>query len=116
MTVEVVGLKMYQNIGTMFMQAALVQCICLGCNSTFAITLKLLSLRHKLLQFAGPCPRCRRDLKIVLKYELLYKENLSNSGTIAYQNIKLTELKGVAYAFTCMECDNSYIQKTAAIS
>lgn len=26
MTVEVVGLKMYQNIGTMFMQAALVQC------------------------------------------------------------------------------------------
>ena len=46
----------------------------------------------------------------------MHRENLVNCATIASQNLKLNELKGVNYAFTCSECDEMYIQKTAALT
>ena len=81
----------------------------MGCSTAFVITCKLLSLKHKILRFSNPCTKCRRDLKIVIQYDIMHKENMTNCATVGAINIKLSELKGVVYAFTCGECDYSYI-------
>ncbi|TNV80322.1 hypothetical protein FGO68_gene2992 [Halteria grandinella] len=114
--VTVVGLKIYQNIGTLFLQQAQVSCQCMGCNSTFSITCKLLSLKHRLIRLFAPCPKCQRDIKVVFQYSIMHAQNIQNSAVIAYKNIKITEVKGVNYAFTCGNCDNTYIQKQSALT
>lgn len=112
---EVQGLKIYQNIGTLYLQSLTVQCKCLGCSGVFAITCKLLSLKHRLLRLCSPCPKCKRDIKLVVRYEIMHKENMTHCATIASQNLTLLDLKGAVYAFTCSECDNSYIQKQSGL-
>ena len=106
---------MFENIGTLFLQAIIIQCKCLGCSGVFSITCKLLSLKHRLLRLFSPCPKCKREIKLVVRYEIMHKENMSHCATLASQNLNLIELKGVVYAFTCSECDNSYIQKQSAL-
>lgn len=100
----------------MYMQSATIQCQCLGCSTVFSITCKLISLKQRLLRLVSPCPKCKRALKVVVRYELLHRDNLTFSGIVATQGVKIKELKGVAYAFTCGECENCYIQKISSLT
>ncbi|CDW85631.1 UNKNOWN [Stylonychia lemnae] len=108
-TIQLLGLKM-SNIGTMFLQNITFSCQCLGCNGQFNITCKLLSLKQKILSFDSPCPVCKRNIKLYTNYQFMHQQNVQDCATVAAVNVKVNELKGINYAFTCATCDKTYIQ------
>lgn len=45
----------------------------------------------------------------------MHLQCLDAPALISYQNLKLKDLKGANYAFTCANCDKDYIAKNATL-